>query len=390
VLGESVTETLYSSAGACCSARLSWMSNELCVSRSTGVPTMKFYSDQIAGVCRQDCSTGDGLPCGGSPTDLSSTLYSSLDSCCTTGISWEPACVDKSNGNEPQGTGLYYVSWTHSKCALDCPLGSAPGCGGVKNPWDATFATSAACCSTISWQPDCVYGATTPSTTTSTTTTSATTTPATTTTTQAPPISSTTTTTQSPQTTTTSTTSTTALTTTTTTTTPGSSGWYLDGDKCTFGQSTGTLYTDASACCTNQLSWMSNEMCVSRSTGVPSRKFYADQVAGVCRQDCSTGEGLPCGGSPTDLSSALYSSLDSCCTTSISWEPACVDKSNGEEPQGTGLYYVNWTYGDCVRDCPVGSAPGCGGGKNSWDTTFATSVTCCSTISWKTGCGMFE
>ncbi len=48
---------------------------------------------------------------------------------------------------------------------------------------------------------------------------------------------------------------------------------------------------------------------------------------------------------------------------------------------------VNWSYGDCVRDCHVGSAPGCGGVKNAWDVAYATSVTCCSTISWKADCG---
>jgi hypothetical protein len=159
VLGESVTETLYPSASACCSAHLSWMSNELCVSRSTGVPTNMFYADQTASVCRQDCPAGNGLPCGGSPTDLSLTLFSSLESCCATKIPWEPSCVDKSNGDEPQGTGKYYVNWTYGKCALDCPEGSAAGCGGVANSWDAKYGTQAACCSAISWvpEPECVH-----------------------------------------------------------------------------------------------------------------------------------------------------------------------------------------------------------------------------------------
>jgi hypothetical protein len=360
VLGESVTETLYPSASACCSAHLSWMSNELCVSRSTGVPTNKLYADQTASVCRQDCPAGNGLPCGGSPTDLSLTLYSTLESCCTTKIPWEPSCVDKSNGNEPQGTGQYYVNWTYGKCALDCPEGSAAGCGGVANSWDAKYGTEAACCSAISWVPasECAYGTTT---TTTTTTTTATTTPVTTAAT-------------------TTTTTTTATTTTTTQTT--ATGWYVDEDKCTSGQSTQTLYTSASACCTNQLSWMSNELCVSRSTGVPTNKFYADQTASVCRQDCPAGNGLPCGGSPTDLSLTLYSTLESCCTTKIPWEPSCVDKSNGNEPQGTGQYYVNWTYGKCALDCPEGSAAGCGGVANSWDAKYGTEAACCSAISW--------
>lgn len=315
---------------------------------------MKFYADQTASVCRQDCSQGDGLPCGGSPTDLSLTLYSSLEACCTTSIPWEPGCVDKSNGVEPQGTGLYYVSWTYSQCGLDCPLNSAPGCVGVAPSWDTKHTTASACCSTINWQPDCIFGATTTTTTTTPVTT----------------------------------TSTTASTTTTTTTPgPALTGWYVDEDKCTLGQSTTqTLHTSAGSCCSTHLSWMSSELCVSRSTGVPTLKFYADQIAGVCRQDCSQGDGLPCGGSPTDLSSTLYSSLEACCTTSISWEPGCVDKSNGVEPQGTGLYYVNWTYGKCVRDCPHGSAPGCGGVKASWDTPHANAELCCATISWEPDC----
>ena len=111
-------------------------------------------------------------------------------------------------------------------------------------------------------------------------------------------------------------------------------------------------------------------------------KFYADQTAGLCRQDCLTSNGMPCGGSPEDLSLTLYDSLQSCCVTKIPWEPACVDKSNGVEPQGTGKYWVNWSYGKCVRDCPSGSAPGCGGIAQSWDGIHDSLTACCNKISW--------
>ena len=378
VLGNSVTETLYPSASACCTNQLSWMSNAMCVSRSTGVATNMFYADQVASVCRQDCPAGNGVTCGGSPTDLSLILYSSLESCCTTKIPWEPSCVDKSNGSEPQGSGQYYVNWSDGigKCALDCPIGAADGCGGVASTWDAKHATEASCCSVISWVPqeDCVYGATT-TTTTSTiaATTTTTTTGGTATTNTAATIG-----------TTAATTSATTTTTTTTTTQASATGWYVDGDKCSLGQSTQTVYTSASACCTNQLSWMSNEMCVSRSTGVATNMFYADQVASVCRQDCPAGNGVTCGGSPTDLSLILYSSLESCCTTKIPWEPSCVDKSNGSEPQGSGQYYVNWSdgIGKCALDCPIGAADGCGGVASTWDAKHATEASCCSVISW--------
>ena len=139
---------------------------------------MKFYADQSASVCKQDCPAANGLPCGGSPPDTSLKLYSSLESCCAAKIAWEPSCVDKSNGNEPQGTGnRYYVNWGLTKCALDCPEGSADGCGGVAKSWDTTYATSASCCAAISWvdSTQCVYGATTTTTTSTgaTTTTTA-------------------------------------------------------------------------------------------------------------------------------------------------------------------------------------------------------------------------
>jgi hypothetical protein len=161
----------------------------------------------------------------------------------------------------------------------------------------------------------------------------------------------------------------------------GSAGWYVGSNKCIYGDSTENLYTSASECCTKHLGWMGIEMCVSKSTGDHTNKFYADQTAGVCRQDCSAEDELPCSGSPTDLSLTFYSSLESCCATKIPWETSCVDKSNGNEPQGTGQYYVNWTYGQCSLDCPEGAA-GCGGVASHWDTRYGTQDSCCSAISW--------
>ena len=162
----------------------------------------------------------------------------------------------------------------------------------------------------------------------------------------------------------------------------GSAGWYVDGNKCAFGEpTTETLYSSASECCGAQLRWISNELCVSLSTGVPTNKFYAYQTAGVCRQDCAVENGLPCGGSPQDTSLKLFNSLELCCVAKISWEPSCVDKSSGNEPQGSGKYYVNWDLGLCALDCPVGSA-GCGGVANVWDLTYDTADACCSAISW--------
>ena len=335
---------MHPSASACCSADLSFMNEELCVSLSTGVYTNKFYADQTNSVCRQDCDVGNGLPCGGSPTDVSLSFYTSLELCCGTKIPWEPTCVDKSRGTEPQGTGKYYVNWSFGKCAKDCPEDPAIGCGGVASSWDIKYDTQEACGATLSWVPetDRFYGVAA----TTTTTTEAT-----------------------------------ASTTTTTTATP--TGWYLDGEKCSFGQSTETLYASASDCCMNQLSFMDEELCVSLSTGVHTNKFYADQTNSVCRQDCDVGNGLPCGGSPTDVSLSFYTSLELCCGTKIPWEPTCVDKSRGTEPQGTGKYYVNWSFGKCALDCPEDITVGCGGVAQSWDIKYDTQEACGAAISWK-------
>ena len=160
VSGVSLNESMHPSASACCSAHLSFMDNELCVSLSTGIPTNKFYADQSASVCRQDCPPGNGLPCGGSPQDTSLTLYNSLALCCASKIAWEPSCVDKSNGNEPQGTGKYYVNWSYTKCALDCPEDPALGCGGLASSWDTKYDTQEACTAVLNWVPEGerVYG----------------------------------------------------------------------------------------------------------------------------------------------------------------------------------------------------------------------------------------
>ena len=170
--------------------------------------------------------------------------------------------------------------------------------------------------------------------------------------------------------------------------TPESSqtGWYVDKNECRPGQSTKMTYTSASDCCTNELNWMDIGLCVSRSTGVPTNMFYGDAKAGVCRQDCAAEAGLPCGGSPLDLSVTLHTSLESCCITNIPWEPSCVDLSLGNERPGTGLYYVNWNYEQCALDCPEGSAAGCGGLAPLWATKHGTADSCCSTIAWSTNC----
>ena len=158
----------YTSASDCCNNELNWMDIGLCVSRSTGVPTNMFYGDAKAGVCRQHCAAEAGLPCGGSPLDLLVTLHTSLESCCITNIPWEPSCVDLSLGNERPGTGLYYVNWNYEQCALDCPEGSAAGCGGLAPLWATKHGTADSCCSTIAWSTNCVYGVTTNSTGTGT------------------------------------------------------------------------------------------------------------------------------------------------------------------------------------------------------------------------------
>ncbi len=90
------------------------------------------------------------------------------------------------------------------------------------------------------------------------------------------------------------------------------------------------------------LLFCSVELFVSISTCAPTNMFYADQTVSVCKKYWPAGNGLPCGGSQTDLSLKLYNSLDLCYATKIPLKPSLLVQTSRMEMSCIGQkYYVN-------------------------------------------------
>lgn len=106
--------------------------------------------------------------------------------------------------------------------------------------------------------------------------------------------------------------------------------------------------------------------------------------------DCPASLGSPCAGAPSDLSTAVYDDLETCCTNTIGWEDSTSCQTmtmnlSSVSVTGTEKWYVDWTSSQCVKDCPTGTgaSASCGGLKESWDVSFATPELCCVQLSWK-------
>jgi hypothetical protein len=108
----------------------------------------KFYVSYADNKCTQDC-TGP-TPCGGKPS-ADKDLFDDAETCCSEKLHWlnEKLCVANTNGIAPAGSNGWYVDWTLLKCVQDC-VGTAP-CGGLKTPYHETYDDSAACCTRLSW-----------------------------------------------------------------------------------------------------------------------------------------------------------------------------------------------------------------------------------------------
>mmetsp|Transcript_8201 Transcript_8201/g.14313 ORF Transcript_8201/g.14313 Transcript_8201/m.14313 type:complete len:205 (-) Transcript_8201:518-1132(-) len=91
------------------------------------------------------------------------------------------------------------------------------------------------------------------------------------------------------------------------------------------------LEDDIESCCGKYYKWAYSD-CISLSGNIPfapaTRKWYANQLADICQQDCPEEGGGSCGGfaKPWD---ALYETPTACCAEEISWivSPACEARS---------------------------------------------------------------
>ena len=87
-----IANGLYATAGACCSARLSYLDVNYCEDRSLATPvgTDMYYAKQSDGYCVQD--TGDTM------ATVTDKLYDGADACCSGAMSWIPSvyCTSRS------------------------------------------------------------------------------------------------------------------------------------------------------------------------------------------------------------------------------------------------------------------------------------------------------
>ena len=83
------------------------------------------------------------------------------------------------------------------------------------------------------------------------------------------------------------------------------------------------------------------------------------------------------------VSTKLYDSLDDCCKTNVSWDvDSCKYGSQGTDAPGSGDYYIDWSIEQCVQDCNTeATGSQCKGIAKSWQTTFGSEETCCKQIS---------
>jgi hypothetical protein len=160
VLENTVGEQLFDTAAACCAAKYGWVDGDLCVAMATDAYTNKFYVDYSDNACKQDCATGTNN-CGGHPSDKSIQMFDTAAACCAGKLSYlnQATCESKSTtGTAASATGSskWYVDWSVSKCAKDCPTGSDPECGGLAESWEnAEYTSWSACCDArLSWVSD--------------------------------------------------------------------------------------------------------------------------------------------------------------------------------------------------------------------------------------------
>ena len=116
ILSVTDTQTLYDDATACCKAKLSWMSEDLCVALSSGVFSDLFYVDYQNNKCQQDCDStaaGAAASCTGHPTDMSVAMYATAAECCKGSLGWlsEDICVGNTNNVAPTGKFLVQFSF---------------------------------------------------------------------------------------------------------------------------------------------------------------------------------------------------------------------------------------------------------------------------------------
>ncbi|KAL7471237.1 hypothetical protein ACHAXS_011542 [Conticribra weissflogii] len=332
----------------CCSRYYSSRVQDCIIDGGGTAPTGsgKFYVNYEQQRCDSDCQEGTGT-CGGYATPVDN-LYGAIDECCSKKLGYIALGLCSHNslrtaGDYP-GTAGWKVDYENNRCVQDCKTVDAacvlPG-GVVLDSYTTLYNDAATCCAgkLSSIDSDICESRSDPTST-------------------------------------------------------GTLKYYVDstnnmclvdsdasscpiGATCVRAPPTATLYTDAAACCSGGLKWVTSEYCETRSAGTTSNLWYSDGT--MCVQDCV-------GVAPCKKLTNAYADLDAdedaCCTNQLGWmdNGICVATSvGGTTPSGSGNWYVDYENKRCVQDCPTSTTGSpCGGLAESHEQLFTTAAACCA------------
>jgi len=362
------TTQLYATAADCCSAKLGWIDSDTCATISTtGVEaaastgTLKWYADYASTKrCVTDCpSSGSSSTCGGVVANTAGvSFYDNAKECCDQKFGWydEDLCekLSENGGNEAaSATGKWYVKvYADEACVQDCAEASnADTCGGLPSSWgEPMFDSAEKCCtSKLGWvdKDSCktksVNGVNAPAV--------------------------------------------------------GTNKWYADynGKKCVADCATGIncagildstqgkpMFDTLEKCCKDRFGYIDLDLCTAMSDDSHSFKFYPDQGAGICHQDCVGAD--PCNGTPSDLSVPTYETIEDCCKKSVGWAKASTCQRQPVATLGTDEWYVssNNPSSKCVKNCDKSQGGSCGGLAETWNPLYNSASACCgsSQMAW--------
>jgi len=364
-----VATKTYASITECCSKQLSWIDSARCNATSLGgtiVGSAEWYvADYSTGKCVQDCdAVGTPVTClqPGGLAESSTELFADAEACCESRLSYLNVglCNATSNGATYTGSEEWIVDYENTRCVQDCDTTTAtcvlPG-GIIEDSSTKTYADAAACCAAkLSYlDTDLCESNSNPASN-------------------------------------------------------GTAKYFADIENglCKLDQETATcptgytcsratvgsgkLYDTETACCTASLPYIDSDLCVARTTGVPSEKWFLNDIAdGGCVQDCNaTAAAVPepwCG-TITDIGTKMYDTASACCSKQLSW----IDSATCEEVSTTGAAaeYVpteKWYYSidnKCVQDCDTVGTPSAacvspgGVADGNGETLFDTAALCCA------------
>ena len=116
-------------------------------------------------------------------------------------------------------------------------------------------------------------------------------------------------------------------------------------------------------------------------------EYYVDYKDDMCVQSCKKESAANAGFNCKELApiwKQTYKTARECCGQTLWWKDlnACISKSEGSSAApygGTGNWYPNKEWDDCVQDCPESSGSStCGGIKPTWVPVYTSKNDCCT------------